>query len=119
MLWLSALLNVVGPRLVTRFEGWTTLLGVAPIALVLMVSAPLAGRLVTRFGNKALVATGEALCFRCHSEKRVALQKPGAHEGAKGDCLVCHVPHAADARGLVPDERNLEPATRLCAALGL
>ena len=30
----------------------------APIALVLMVSAPLAGRLVNRFGNKALVATG-------------------------------------------------------------
>ena len=41
--------------------GYTPLqagLRVAPIALVLMVSAPLAGRFVTRFGNKALVATG-------------------------------------------------------------
>jgi len=50
---------------------------------------------------KTLLATGSALCFRCHSEKRVALQKPGAHEGAKGDCLACHTPHAADERGLV------------------
>jgi EmrB/QacA subfamily drug resistance transporter len=33
-------------------------LRVAPIALVLMVSAPLAGRLVTRVGNKVLVAVG-------------------------------------------------------------
>ncbi|MFL5736762.1 MAG: MFS transporter [Actinomycetota bacterium] len=33
-------------------------LRVAPIALVLMVSAPLSGRLVTRLGNKVLVATG-------------------------------------------------------------
>src|SRR4029079_12010738 len=31
---------------------------VAPIALVLMVSAPLAGRFVERFGNKVLVAAG-------------------------------------------------------------
>jgi MFS family permease len=31
---------------------------VAPIALVLMVSAPLAGRFVARFGNKGLVAAG-------------------------------------------------------------
>ncbi|HEX3300634.1 MAG TPA: MFS transporter [Actinomycetota bacterium] len=31
---------------------------VAPIALVLMVAAPLAGRFVERFGNKVLVATG-------------------------------------------------------------
>jgi len=31
---------------------------VAPIALVLMVSAPLAGRFVARFGNKVLVAAG-------------------------------------------------------------
>jgi len=41
--------------------GYTPLqagLRVAPIALVLMVAAPLAGRLVERFGNKALVATG-------------------------------------------------------------
>ena len=41
--------------------GYTPLqagLRVAPIALVLMVSAPLAGRFVTRFGNKALVASG-------------------------------------------------------------
>jgi EmrB/QacA subfamily drug resistance transporter len=41
--------------------GYTPLqagLRVAPIALVLMVSAPLAGRFVARFGNKALVATG-------------------------------------------------------------
>jgi arginine:agmatine antiporter len=34
MIWLSALLNMVGPRLVTRFETLTTLLGVGPIALV-------------------------------------------------------------------------------------
>jgi arginine:agmatine antiporter len=34
LLWLSALLNIIGPRLVTRFEGWTTLLGIGPIALV-------------------------------------------------------------------------------------
>jgi len=34
MIWLSAFLNMVGPRLVTRFETWTTLLGVGPIALV-------------------------------------------------------------------------------------
>jgi EmrB/QacA subfamily drug resistance transporter len=41
--------------------GYTPLqagLRVAPIALVLMVSAPLAGRFVSRFGNKALVASG-------------------------------------------------------------
>jgi predicted CXXCH cytochrome family protein len=47
-----------------------------------------------------LVATGSALCFRCHSEKRVELSKPGAHEGSKGDCLVCHTPHAANDRNL-------------------
>ena len=34
MIWLSALLNMVGPRMVTRFETFTTLLGVGPIALV-------------------------------------------------------------------------------------
>ncbi|HEV8088308.1 MAG TPA: DHA2 family efflux MFS transporter permease subunit [Actinomycetota bacterium] len=41
--------------------GYTPLqagLRVAPIALVLMVSAPLAGRFVARFGNKVLVAAG-------------------------------------------------------------
>lgn len=41
--------------------GYTPLqagLRVAPIALVLMVTAPLAGRFVERFGNKVLVATG-------------------------------------------------------------
>jgi arginine:agmatine antiporter len=34
MIWLSAALNMVGPRLVTRFETLTTLLGIGPIALV-------------------------------------------------------------------------------------
>jgi arginine:agmatine antiporter len=34
MIWLSAFLNMVGPRMVTRFETFTTLLGVGPIALV-------------------------------------------------------------------------------------
>jgi arginine:agmatine antiporter len=34
VIWLSALLNMVGPRLVTRFETFTTLLGVGPIVLV-------------------------------------------------------------------------------------
>ena len=34
MIWLSAVLNMIGPRLVTRFETLTTLLGVGPIALV-------------------------------------------------------------------------------------
>ncbi|MGH6942135.1 amino acid permease [Hypericibacter sp.] len=34
MVWLSAVLNMVGPRLVTRFETVTTLLGIGPIALV-------------------------------------------------------------------------------------
>lgn len=34
MIWLSALLNMIGPRIVTRFETVTTLLGVGPIALV-------------------------------------------------------------------------------------
>jgi arginine:agmatine antiporter len=34
MIWLSATLNMVGPRLVTRFETLTTFLGVGPIALV-------------------------------------------------------------------------------------
>jgi EmrB/QacA subfamily drug resistance transporter len=41
--------------------GYTALqagLRVAPLALVLMVSAPLSGRLTTRFGNKVLVAAG-------------------------------------------------------------
>jgi arginine:agmatine antiporter len=33
-IWLSAVLNMVGPRLVTRFETLTTFLGVGPIALV-------------------------------------------------------------------------------------
>jgi len=48
----------------------------------------------------ALLQATPALCFRCHSEKRVALGKPGAHEGAKGDCLVCHAAHAASQKGL-------------------
>jgi predicted CXXCH cytochrome family protein len=47
-----------------------------------------------------LAAKGTQLCFRCHGDKRVALQKPGAHEGAKGDCLDCHTPHASNERGL-------------------
>src|SRR5436190_1755222 len=34
MIWLSAGLNMIGPRLVTRFETWTTLLGIGPIAFV-------------------------------------------------------------------------------------
>ena len=34
VVWLSAILNMIGPRLVTRFETFTTLLGVGPIALV-------------------------------------------------------------------------------------
>jgi len=34
LIWLSAGLNMIGPRLVTRFETLTTLLGVGPIALV-------------------------------------------------------------------------------------
>ena len=34
VIWLAALLNIIGPRLVTRFEAVTTLLGVAPIALI-------------------------------------------------------------------------------------
>lgn len=34
LIWLSAILNMIGPRLVTRFETCTTLLGVGPIALV-------------------------------------------------------------------------------------
>jgi arginine:agmatine antiporter len=34
LIWLSAALNMIGPRLVTRFETYTTLLGVGPIALV-------------------------------------------------------------------------------------
>ena len=34
MIWLSAVLNMIGPRLVTRFETFTTLLGVGPIVLV-------------------------------------------------------------------------------------
>ncbi len=34
MIWLSATLNMIGPRLVTRFETLTTFLGVGPIALV-------------------------------------------------------------------------------------
>ena len=34
MIWLSALLNMIGPRIVTRFETYTTLLGVGPILLV-------------------------------------------------------------------------------------
>jgi len=33
-IWLSAGLNIIGPRLVTRFETMTTLLGVGPIAAV-------------------------------------------------------------------------------------
>jgi arginine:agmatine antiporter len=33
-IWLSATLNMIGPRVVTRFETYTTLLGVGPIALV-------------------------------------------------------------------------------------
>ncbi len=34
IVWLAAFLNMVGPRLVTRFETLTTLLGIGPIALV-------------------------------------------------------------------------------------
>jgi arginine:agmatine antiporter len=34
IIWLSAALNMVGPRLVTRFESITTVLGIGPIALV-------------------------------------------------------------------------------------
>lgn len=34
LIWLSAILNMIGPRLVTRYETCTTLLGVGPIALV-------------------------------------------------------------------------------------
>jgi arginine:agmatine antiporter len=34
LLWLSAGLNMIGPKLVTRFETWTTLLGIGPIVLV-------------------------------------------------------------------------------------
>jgi arginine:agmatine antiporter len=34
MIWLAAALNMIGPRLVTRFETWTTLFGIGPIALV-------------------------------------------------------------------------------------
>ena len=34
LIWLSAGLNMIGPRLVTRFETWTTILGIGPIALV-------------------------------------------------------------------------------------
>jgi predicted CXXCH cytochrome family protein len=38
----------------------------------------------------------------------VALEKPGAHQGAKGDCLVCHTPHASNERGLSRgDERAI------------
>ena len=33
-IWLAAFINMVGPRLVTRFETLTTLLGIGPIALV-------------------------------------------------------------------------------------
>ncbi|HET9553534.1 MAG TPA: cytochrome c3 family protein, partial [Anaeromyxobacteraceae bacterium] len=57
-------------------------------------------------GAGALTQPTPQLCFRCHSEKRVALGKPGAHAGARGDCLACHTPHAANERGLVrADER--------------
>jgi arginine:agmatine antiporter len=34
LIWLSAGLNMIGPRLVTRFETWTTILGIGPIAFV-------------------------------------------------------------------------------------
>ena len=34
MIWLASALNAIGPRLVTRFEIWTTILGIGPIALV-------------------------------------------------------------------------------------
>lgn len=34
LIWLSAGLNMIGPRIVTRFETWTTILGIGPIALV-------------------------------------------------------------------------------------
>jgi arginine:agmatine antiporter len=34
MIWISGVLNMIGPRLVTRFETVTTLLGIGPIALV-------------------------------------------------------------------------------------
>jgi arginine:agmatine antiporter len=34
LIWLSAGLNIIGPRVVTKFETWTTLLGIGPIALV-------------------------------------------------------------------------------------
>ena len=34
VIWFSAGLNIIGPRLVTRFETFTTILGIGPIALV-------------------------------------------------------------------------------------
>jgi arginine:agmatine antiporter len=34
LIWLSAGLNMIGPRIVTRFETWTTLLVIGPIAFV-------------------------------------------------------------------------------------
>ncbi|MGH8598014.1 MAG: amino acid permease, partial [Gammaproteobacteria bacterium] len=34
LIWLSTGLNIIGPRIVTRFETLTTLLGIGPIALV-------------------------------------------------------------------------------------
>jgi arginine:agmatine antiporter len=34
VIWLAALANMVGPRLVTRFEAVTTIVGIGPIALV-------------------------------------------------------------------------------------
>ena len=34
LIWLSAGLNMIGPRIVTRFETWTTIFGIGPIALV-------------------------------------------------------------------------------------
>src|SRR6185295_2766404 len=37
LIWLSASLNMLGPRVVTRFETATTLLGIGPIALVGLV----------------------------------------------------------------------------------
>jgi arginine:agmatine antiporter len=37
VIWLAAVINIVGPRLVTRFETLTTLLGIGPIAVVGLV----------------------------------------------------------------------------------
>ena len=57
---------------------------------------------------QALLATGPDLCFRCHAEKKKALEAKGAHPAAQQDCVVCHTPHASDDRGLgKPNERAI------------